>query len=233
MYGALDMDSMPPATATSRSPARTAWSTMPAARMPDAQTLFTVSDETSLGMPPLICAWREGTWPWPACSTCPKTTCWTSSGLTSDALERVLDDVAAQVGGVLGGQCAAHLPERGAGGAEDHGLGHGGLRLLRRGRNGAADVTGRDLRSRGFFYREALACAVAERLPALSTATSESAVARGPELLAHAHRVVTGLARLAEGAHLHVAHALLARAALLAAPGTSCPCACPRCASRS
>ena len=51
---------MPPATATSRSPARIDWSTMPAERMPEAQTLFTVSEETSLGIPPLIWAWRRG-----------------------------------------------------------------------------------------------------------------------------------------------------------------------------
>ena len=57
------MDSMPPATPTSRSPARTAWSIIPADRIPDAHTLFTVSLETSLGMPPLIWAWREGTCP--------------------------------------------------------------------------------------------------------------------------------------------------------------------------
>ena len=74
---------MPPATATSRSPARTAWSTMPAARRPEAQTLLTVSEETSFGIPPLICAWREGICPCPACSTWPKTTCWTCSGPTS------------------------------------------------------------------------------------------------------------------------------------------------------
>jgi hypothetical protein len=74
---------MPPATATSRSPARTAWSTIPAERSPEAQTLLTVSEETSLGMPPLICAWRLGIWPWPACRTCPNTTCWTCSGATS------------------------------------------------------------------------------------------------------------------------------------------------------
>jgi hypothetical protein len=60
-YGALDIDSIPPATATSRSPARIAWSRMPTARMPDAQTLLTVSDGTSLGMPLLIWAWRDGT----------------------------------------------------------------------------------------------------------------------------------------------------------------------------
>ncbi len=74
---------MPPATPTSRSPARTAWSMIPADRIPEAQTLFTVSLETSFGMPPLIWAWREGIWPWPAWRTWPKATCWTSSGLTS------------------------------------------------------------------------------------------------------------------------------------------------------
>ena len=68
-YGALDIDSMPPATARSRSPARTAWSTIPAERRPDAQTLFTVSEETSFGIPPLIWAWRDGICPWPACRT--------------------------------------------------------------------------------------------------------------------------------------------------------------------
>ena len=55
-YGALLIDSMPPATPTSRSPARIAASMMPAARMPDAQTLLIVSEETSFGMPASICA---------------------------------------------------------------------------------------------------------------------------------------------------------------------------------
>jgi hypothetical protein len=54
---------MPPATATSRSPARTAWSTIPAERRPEAQTLLTVSLDTSFGIPALICAWRLGIWP--------------------------------------------------------------------------------------------------------------------------------------------------------------------------
>ena len=63
MYGALDIDSMPPPTATSRSPARIAASSRPAARMPEAQTLLIVSEETSLGIPALICAWREGICP--------------------------------------------------------------------------------------------------------------------------------------------------------------------------
>ncbi len=59
-YGAFDIDSMPPPTPTSRSPARIAVSSIPAARIPDAHTLLIVSEETSLGIPPLIWAWREG-----------------------------------------------------------------------------------------------------------------------------------------------------------------------------
>src|SRR3954453_10095467 len=78
------MDSMPPATiGPAMSPARTYWSAMPTARRLDAQTLFTVSEGTSFGIPPLIWACREGTWPWPACRTWPNTTCSTCSGATS------------------------------------------------------------------------------------------------------------------------------------------------------
>src|SRR3954452_4616976 len=73
---------MPPPTPTSTSPARIAWSSSTVARTPLAQTLLTVSLETSLGMPALICAWREGIWPWPAWSTWPMITCCTCSGST-------------------------------------------------------------------------------------------------------------------------------------------------------
>ena len=54
MYGALDIDSIPPATPISRSPTRIALSSRQAARIPDAHTLLIVSEETSLGIPPLI-----------------------------------------------------------------------------------------------------------------------------------------------------------------------------------
>ncbi len=52
--------------------------------MPEAQTLLIVSEETALGMPALIWAWREVIWPWPAWRTCPITTCWTCSGSTPE-----------------------------------------------------------------------------------------------------------------------------------------------------
>ena len=61
--GRCDIDSMPPPTPTPTSPARIAWSSRPTARMPEAQTLLTVSEGTSLGIPASICAWREGSVP--------------------------------------------------------------------------------------------------------------------------------------------------------------------------
>src|SRR3954471_9964507 len=77
------MDSMPPPTPISTSPARIAWSRITVARRPLAQTLLMVSEETSFGMPALIWACREGIWPWPAWSTWPMTTWPTCSGATS------------------------------------------------------------------------------------------------------------------------------------------------------
>ena len=50
-YGALVMDSIPPATAISSSPARIIWSAIAIAESPDRQTLFTVIAGTSLGIP--------------------------------------------------------------------------------------------------------------------------------------------------------------------------------------
>ena len=94
------------------------------ARSPEAQTLLIVSEETSLGMRALICAWREGIWPWPACSTWPITTCSTCSGSTPARSSAASIATPAELGRVERGQAAAHLADRGAGGAEDHGLGH-------------------------------------------------------------------------------------------------------------
>ena len=53
-------------------------------------------------MPALICAWREGIWPSPACSTWPITTCCDLLGLDAGALERGLDGDAAELGGLRG-----------------------------------------------------------------------------------------------------------------------------------
>ena len=57
--GAFVIDSMPPATAISSSPARIIWSAIAIADVPDRQTLFTVIAGISLGMPAAIAACRE------------------------------------------------------------------------------------------------------------------------------------------------------------------------------
>ena len=72
-YGALDIDSMPPASSSRRSPARTIRSASATARMPEAQTLLIVSEPTSSGTPTASVTWRDGMWPAPACTTWPIT----------------------------------------------------------------------------------------------------------------------------------------------------------------
>ena len=72
--GAWVIDSIPPATTSSHSPARISWSARAIAFRPERQTLFTVRAGTDIGTPPLTAAWRAGIWPAPACSTWPMIT---------------------------------------------------------------------------------------------------------------------------------------------------------------
>jgi hypothetical protein len=62
---------MPPATATSSSPARIIWSAMATADVPERHTLLIVIAGVSIGMPAAIAAWRAVICPCPACSTWP------------------------------------------------------------------------------------------------------------------------------------------------------------------
>jgi hypothetical protein len=73
-YGAFDIDSIPPATITSCSPARIITSASVAARMPEAHTLLIVSEPTVGPSPIPTDTWRDGIWPAPAWSTSPMTT---------------------------------------------------------------------------------------------------------------------------------------------------------------
>ncbi len=68
------MDSWPPATTMSNSPARISWSASAIASRPDRHTLLIVSAGTFIGMPALTAAWRAGIWPAPAWSTWPMIT---------------------------------------------------------------------------------------------------------------------------------------------------------------
>ena len=72
--GAWVIDSMPPATTISCSPARMSWSAIAIALMPDRHTLLMVIDGTLIGMPPLTAAWRAVIWPAPAWMTWPMIT---------------------------------------------------------------------------------------------------------------------------------------------------------------
>src|SRR5690606_17396420 len=78
-WGALVMDSWPPATTTSNSPARTSWSASAMASSPERHTLLMVSAGTFIGMPAMTAAWRAGICPAPAWSTWPMITYWTWS----------------------------------------------------------------------------------------------------------------------------------------------------------
>ena len=79
-WGEFDMDSMPPATTTSASPARIACRASITALRPEPQTLFTVNAPTVSGRPAPRAAWRAGFCPAPAVRTWPRTTSSTSFG---------------------------------------------------------------------------------------------------------------------------------------------------------
>ena len=67
--GAWVIDSWPPATTTSNSPARISWSASAMASRPDRHTLLMVSAGHAQRMPALWAACRAGIWPAPAVST--------------------------------------------------------------------------------------------------------------------------------------------------------------------
>ena len=69
--GALVIDSMPPATMISASPARIIWSAVAIALRPDRHTLLMVIDGSESGSPPAMPAERAGFWPAPARMTWP------------------------------------------------------------------------------------------------------------------------------------------------------------------
>ena len=72
--GAWVIDSMPPATTISTSPARISWSASAMALMPERHTLLMVMLGTFIGMPPATAAVRAGFCPAPARMTWPMIT---------------------------------------------------------------------------------------------------------------------------------------------------------------
>src|SRR5436309_1172516 len=79
-YGALVIDSMPPATITSALPVARMSCASIAAFMPEPHILLTVVQPVASGSPAPSAAWRAGACPWPAGSTQPMRTSCTSSG---------------------------------------------------------------------------------------------------------------------------------------------------------
>ncbi len=72
--GAPVIDSIPPATTTSNSPALISCAASAIASSPDRHTLLIVIDGTLIGIPAATAACRDGICPAPACSTWPMIT---------------------------------------------------------------------------------------------------------------------------------------------------------------
>ena len=87
--------------------------------------MLIVSEETSLGIPRLDLRLARGDLPLAGLQHLAHDHVLDLLGLDVGALERGLDRGAAELGGVEGGEAAAELADGRAGGAEDHGLGHG------------------------------------------------------------------------------------------------------------
>src|SRR5258708_3939141 len=81
-WGALVMDSMPPATTMVACPEESSSAAIIVAFMPEPHILLTVVAGVALSRPAPNAAWRAGAWPWPAPSTLPKIRSSTSSGFT-------------------------------------------------------------------------------------------------------------------------------------------------------
>ncbi len=131
----MDIDSIPPATTSSWSPARIIWSAIAIARTLEAQTLLIVSDGTWTGMPAATAAWRAGAWPGAALQHLAHHDVPHLARLDAGALQRGPDGDAPEVGRRPVGQPAAQAAERRAHRRDDHRARHADIV---RGARGAA-----------------------------------------------------------------------------------------------
>ena len=124
-----EIDSTPPATTMSFSPATMRCAAMAIVCRPLEQNRFTVMPLVVIGRPARKAIWRAMLLPVaPSGVAQPMITSSTSSGVDAGALDRGLHGVAAERGAVrhVEGALPA-LGERRAGGRDDDGLGHGRL----------------------------------------------------------------------------------------------------------
>ena len=123
---------MPPPTATSRSPARTAWSIMPDGAHARGAHLVDRLRGDLLRDPGLDLRLARGDLPLPGLQHRAHDDVLDLLGRDVGALERRLDGDAAELVASRDDESAAELADRRAGGAEDHGSRHGRRVLLRR-----------------------------------------------------------------------------------------------------
>ena len=111
-YGAFDIDSMPPVTTSSTSPARIIESAISTARIDEAHTLLIVSAGVSIGRPAPTAAWRAGACPAPPCSTWPMIAyCGSCASIPARSSAARIAIAPSSVAGI-GGEAAAELAER-------------------------------------------------------------------------------------------------------------------------
>ena len=152
-YGAFDMDSMPPATATSYSPAWIALPTSMTARMPEPQTLWTVTQGTVFGIPAAERRLAGGRLADAGLQHVAEDDLLDLAGRDAGARERGLDRGRAEGRGGQRGELAEKRADRSPGGREDDDVFHRGrilhfARRSNRGRSGRALFRGFELPAR-------------------------------------------------------------------------------------
>ena len=129
-YGALLIDSMPPATAISMSPVAIPCAASITAFRPEPQTLLIVSAATWSASPPLSAAWRAGFCPLPAWMTLPMMHSSTSAGSMPARATASRTASAPSCGAVKSLSAPRNLPVGRADGGEDDGVVHDRVRIF-------------------------------------------------------------------------------------------------------
>ena len=120
-WGALVIDSMPPATTISTSPARISWSAIAIALRPDRHTLLMVIDGMLIGIPPATAGGAGGVLPGAGQDDLAHDHVVDLVGGDAGLLEGALDGDPAEVGGGEVLQPAEEAADRGAGSGDDDG----------------------------------------------------------------------------------------------------------------
>ena len=118
------IDSMPPATTISASPAWISWSAREIALRPERHTLLMVIAGTFIGRPPAIAGRAGGDLAVAGLEDLAHDHVVDLSGRDAGLVERSLDGDTAQIRGGQGLEAPEQASDRGAGTGDDHGSGH-------------------------------------------------------------------------------------------------------------